>query len=113
MRNTIVLGDAVEILRTMPDDSVHCVVTSPPYYRLRDYGVDGQIGLENSLAEYLNRLRDVFREVRRVLRSDGTCWVNMGDIYTGGGAGADMGKHTSNKGSLHGIRTNDLPAITC
>lgn len=78
-------GDCLEYLRTLPSDSVHCCVTSPPYWGLRDYGVDGQIGLEASLQEYLAILVDVFREVRRVLRPDGTCWVNLGDAYANAG----------------------------
>lgn len=76
------VGDCLQILKEMPSDSVHCCVTSPPYWGLRDYGVDGQIGQEASLQEYLAILVDVFREVRRVLRPDGTCWVNLGDSYS-------------------------------
>jgi DNA modification methylase len=74
-------GDCREVLATLPADSVHCVVTSPPYYGLRDYGVDGQIGLEATPDAYLAEMVAVFREVKRVLRPDGTCWVNMGDSY--------------------------------
>ena len=70
-------GDALEQLAELPDDSVHCVVTSPPYWGLRDYGVDGAYGLEPTLDEYLERMVAVFREVRRVLRDDGTLWLNM------------------------------------
>jgi DNA modification methylase len=79
-------GDCRDVLKTLPDQSVHCVVTSPPYWGLRDYGVDGQIGLESSLEEFLSTMIEVFREVRRVLRDDGTCWVNLGDSYNGQGA---------------------------
>lgn len=68
----------------MPNDSVHCVVTSPPYWGLRDYGVDGQIGLERTPEEYVAKIVEVFREVRRVLRDDGTLWLNLGDSYWGG-----------------------------
>ena len=77
-------GDALATLRALPAESVHCVVTSPPYFGLRDYGVAGQIGLEPSPGEFVARLVDVFREVRRVLRRDGTCWVNLGDSYNAG-----------------------------
>lgn len=77
----ILVGDVREQLATLADGSVHCVVTSPPYWGLRDYGVAGQIGLEATPAEYLEAMTAVFREVRRVLRADGTCWVNMGDSY--------------------------------
>lgn len=80
---TIIQGDCIEGMKTIPDESVHCVVTSPPYYGLRDYGVDGQIGLEDTPEAYVERLVNVFREVRRILRSDGTVWLNLGDSYAG------------------------------
>ncbi|WP_439895390.1 DNA-methyltransferase [Pseudomonas syringae] len=83
----ILVGDCIDMMRTLPDESVHTCVTSPPYFGLRDYGVEGQIGLEETPAEFIARLVDVFREVRRVLRSDGTIWVNMGDSYATGGRG--------------------------
>ena len=79
----VLVGDCIDMMRTLPDQSVQCCVTSPPYYGLRDYGVDGQIGLEETPAEFIARLVEVFREVRRVLRDDGTAWVNMGDSYAG------------------------------
>ncbi|MFX0291255.1 DNA-methyltransferase [Pseudomonas aeruginosa] len=79
------VGDCLDALRAMPDQSFHCCITSPPYFGLRDYGVDGQIGLEQTPSEFVARLVDVFREVRRVLRTDGTLWVNMGDSYSSGG----------------------------
>lgn len=75
------IGDCRNLLTAMPDESVNCVVTSPPYWGLRDYGVDGQIGMEPTLAEHLQVMVEVFREVWRVLRKDGTCWVNYGDCY--------------------------------
>ncbi len=78
---TILYGDALEQLRTLEPESVHTCVTSPPYYNLRDYGAAGQIGMEDTPEEYLDKLVDVFREVRRVLRPDGTLWVNIGDSY--------------------------------
>lgn len=74
-------GGALDLLRDMPDESVHCCVTSPPYFGLRDYGCAGQIGLEKTPELFIASLVEIFREVRRVLRSDGTCWVNMGDSY--------------------------------
>lgn len=82
-QHQILVGDCIEMMRTLPDKSVHTCVTSPPYFGLRDYGVEGQIGLEETPAEFIARLVDVFREVRRVLRDDGTAWVNMGDSYAG------------------------------
>ena len=84
----IIQGDCLEGLRTLPDASVHCCVTSPPYWGLRDYGHDGQIGLEPTPEAYVARMVEVFREVRRVLRDDGTCWVNLGDSYASGGGQA-------------------------
>lgn len=74
-------GDALEVLRHLSDGSVDCCVTSPPYFGLRDYGVDGQIGAEASPAEFVERLRVMFAEVRRVLADDGTLWLNLGDSY--------------------------------
>lgn len=84
---TIFNGDCLDVLRQLPDESVQCCVTSPPYYALRNYNVDGQIGLESSPAEYVARLVDVFREVRRVLRANATLWLNLGDSYAGGTRG--------------------------
>jgi DNA modification methylase len=84
----VVCGGALETLRTLPDDSVNCCITSPPYYGLRDYGVDGQIGLERTPDEYIARLVEVFREVGRVLSRDGTLWVVIADSYAGSGKGA-------------------------
>jgi len=82
----IIAGDCTEGLRTLPDASVHCCVTSPPYWGLRDYGHDGQIGLESTPEAYVARMVEVFREVRRVLRDDGTCWLNLGDSYNNAGS---------------------------
>lgn len=77
----LITGDCRDVLKTLSDESVHCVVTSPPYWGLRDYGVDGQLGLEQSLGEHVQIMVEVFREVRRVLRKDGTLWLNYGDSY--------------------------------
>ncbi|WP_253400428.1 DNA-methyltransferase [Pseudomonas marginalis] len=93
----ILVGDCIEMMRALPSGSVSTCVTSPPYFGLRDYGVDGQIGMEKTPAEFIARLVEVFREVRRVLRDDGTAWVNMGDSYASiaGGYAPDgsAGKH--------------------
>ncbi|HGA2733156.1 TPA: DNA methyltransferase, partial [Pseudomonas aeruginosa] len=78
---TLHVGDCLQVLRTLPDELAHCCITSPPYFGLRDYGMAGQIGLEQTPTEFVARLVEVFREVRRVLRDDGTLWVNMGDSY--------------------------------
>lgn len=98
MKNEILIGDCRETLKTIPNGSVHCCVTSPPYWGLRDYGCDGQLGLERTPDEYVANMVEVFREVRRVLRDDGTCWVNLGDSYAGAGAGGGGNK----KGNEHG-----------
>ncbi len=81
-RNTILLGDAVERLRELPTASVDCVVTSPPYFLLRNYGADGQIGLEDTVSEWVERLRQVFAEVARTLTPTGSLWLNLGDSYS-------------------------------
>lgn len=81
MTATILQGDVLQVLRTLPSDHFGCVITSPPYWGLRDYGVDGQIGLEPTIGEHLARMVEVFEEVRRVLHPAGTCWVNYGDCY--------------------------------
>lgn len=95
MEYRVEVGDCLESLRAMPDQSVHCCVTSPPYFGLRDYGMDGQIGLEDTPQAFVARLVDVFREVRRVLRDDGTLWLNLGDSYSSGTKGAGgAGKST-------------------
>lgn len=91
-------GDCLTLLRQMPSQSVQCCVTSPPYWGLRDYGHDGQMGLESTPEEYVAGMVEVFSEVRRVLRDDGTLWLNIGDSYAGGGRAGNnpeyMGKHT-------------------
>src|SRR4051794_9432479 len=79
----VLQGDCLTVLRTLPAESVQTCVTSPPYYGLRDYGHDGQIGVEATPDEYVASLVAVFREVRRVLRDDGTLWLNIGDSYAG------------------------------
>jgi len=79
--NTIINGDSLEVIKTLPDGSVNCCITSPPYWGLRDYGVEGQLGLEKTPEEYVTKMNAVFREVRRVLKDDGTLWLNLGDSY--------------------------------
>lgn len=111
MTVTILLGDVREQLKTLGDGSVHCVVTSPPYFGLRDYGMPGQIGLEATPPAFVEVMVDVFREVRRVLRADGTLWMNLGDSYATGTAApssasktADVGGWTSRSGVAAGAR---------
>lgn len=81
----ILKGDTREIIRSIPDDSIQCAVTSPPYWGVRDYGIADQIGAEADLMEYINALVDVFRNVRRILTLDGTFWLNIGNTYSSGG----------------------------
>ena len=117
MNYRIIQGDCIEGMRTLADESVHCVVTSPPYYGLRDYGVDGQIGLEESPDAYVAKMVDVFREVHRILRSDGTLWLNLGDSYTGSGKGrnADGSANvdpSSKQATSHGTIIGTLHKLT-
>ncbi|MFO0752868.1 MAG: site-specific DNA-methyltransferase [Thermodesulfovibrionales bacterium] len=83
----ILRGDTHHIVSRLPKESVQCVITSPPYWGLRDYKIDGQIGLEETLPQFVNRLVAVFREVHRVLKPDGIFWLNIGDGYTSGNRG--------------------------
>ena len=84
-RSRIIVGDALSVLRGLPSESIQCCVSSPPYWGLRDYDIDDQIGAEAILADYISNLCQIFEEVRRVLRADGTLWLNLGDSYTSGG----------------------------
>jgi DNA modification methylase len=100
----ILVGDCRDRLKELPDASVHCCVTSPPYFGLRDYGVAGQIGLEPTPDQFVSEMVDVFREVRRVLRDDGVLWLNMGDSYAASGRGgnpvhSEHQKQATNRGS--------------
>ena len=85
----IYCGDSLQVLQTLPDNCLDCCVTSPPYYALRDYGTDGQIGREATPEEYVSRITAVFHEVKRVLTPEGTCWLNIADTYCGTGSKAD------------------------
>lgn len=85
--NVLFEGDALQVLQRLPDNSVQCIVTSPPYWGLRDYNSPDQIGHEDTLPQFINRLRSVFGEARRVLRPDGVFWLNIGDGYTSGNRG--------------------------
>ena len=100
----ILVGDCLERLRTLPEESVHCAVTSPPYWGLRDYGVQGAIGLEPTFGEHLDALVRVFREVRRVLRKDGTCWLNYGDAYANAAPRGSFGDQGDLSTGAHGER---------
>lgn len=98
----ILQGDCRDTLRTLPEASVHCCVTSPPYFGLRDYGHADQIGLEASPRDYVDGMVSVFREVRRVMRDDGTLWLNLGDSYSGSGRGGYAGGKGTLQGSTEG-----------
>ena len=120
---TVLVGDCIEQMRSLPDASVNCCVTSPPYFGLRDYQVSGQIGLEDTPEAFVARLVEVFREVRRVMRDDGTLWINLGDSYaanrayqvpsTKGGLKHGPGQAAGGKGSTvpDGLKPKDLIGI--
>lgn len=100
----VIAGNCIDVLKDIPDRKAACCVTSPPYYGLRDYGAEAQIGQEATPAQYIEQLVGVFREVRRVLKDDGTLWLNVGDSYAGsmqgiGGEGAQPSKQTTNRGT--------------
>ena len=117
-RCEILLGDSREVLRSLPDNHFQTVVTSPPYWGLRDYGIGGQIGAELDMRDYIKDLVAVFREVRRVLRDDGTFWLNIGDSYTSGGrTWRDEDKKNQGRGMSYraptpqGLKAKDLIGI--
>ena len=114
----IICAEVLDGLRQLEDESIQCVVTSPPYWGLRDYGCDGQLGLERTPEEYVERLVGIFREVRRVLRGDGTVWLNLGDCYHSGDRGGyrkdayrweKSELQRGNRGNAKTIRPNRLP----
>ena len=110
MSYQLIHGDCLNILKTLSDKSINCCVTSPPYYGLRDYGVDGQIGMEHTPDEYVNKLVEIFREVRRVLRDDGTLWMNLGDSYCANATGSQGdGKSTIAGGLKNQIEAGKRP----
>jgi site-specific DNA-methyltransferase (adenine-specific)/site-specific DNA-methyltransferase (cytosine-N4-specific) len=117
-RCEILLGDARQILPNFPEEYFNCVVTSPPYWGLRDYGIEGQIGAETTVDEYIADLVRLFREVRRTLADDGTLWLNIGDSYTSGGR-TWRGADAKNKGRAmdyraptpEGLKPKDLIGV--
>ncbi len=114
-------GDALSVLKTMPDQSINTCITSPPYWGLRDYGVEGQIGQEETPEEYVDKLVHVFREVKRVLRDDGTLWLNIGDTYCGTGHKGEYrdpkykegrtGQRVALNNKIDGLKPKDLVGI--
>ena len=112
--NTIICGDALAVLKTMPSESIQTVCTSPPYWQQRDYHTPGQLGLEPSYHAYITRLCDMFDEIRRVLRPDGTVWVNLADTYSGNGSRHQAPKISNKKAARFdatrpGVPRTDLP----
>lgn len=111
----ILVGDCRDRLRELPDESVHCVVTSPPYFGLRDYGIERQIGLESTPTDFVETMRAVFADVRRTLRPDGTLWLNLGDSYAASGRGGNPEdsphqKQASNRGSRQFFQSEAVDA---
>lgn len=98
--NQIIQGDALEQLKSLPDGFAQTCITSPPYFRLRDYGIEGQIGLEDTPEQYVQKLVGIFREVKRVLKKEGVMFLNLGDSYSAGGNGGGTKKQDSNRGTL-------------
>ena len=120
MINTCLIGDNRVKLKEIPDGSVQCCITSPPYWGLRDYGHDDQIGLEETPGEYVFQMVEVFREVRRVLADNGVLWLNLGDSYASSskGSGGQSDKQDRNAGSFfksrkfrHNLKPKDLVGI--
>jgi site-specific DNA-methyltransferase (adenine-specific) len=110
MTYKIITGDCLTMLKEMESKSVQCCITSPPYWGLRDYGVEGQLGLEKTPEEYVERLADIFWEVKRVLRDDGTLWLNLGDSY-GGVKGRGDQARANDVYRNSGTRAKDLVGI--
>jgi len=119
--NKIYQGNVLKVLKTFPDESIHCCVTSPPYWGLRDYGLEGQLGLESTPEEYVTKMVEVFREVKRVLRKDGTLWLNLGDSYCGTGNKGEYkdpkysdgrnGQKVALNNKIKGLKSKDLVGI--
>jgi len=105
--NKIICGDSLEVLQTLDSESIDCCVTSPPYWGLRDYGDEEQLGLEPTFDEYINKLCNIFDEVQRVLKSEGTCWVNLGDSYSSQGGPEPEQTIRSNKENYVNRGQND------
>ena len=113
-QDKIICGDSLEVLKTLESESVDCIITSPPYWGLRDYGVKGQLGLEKTPEEYVNKLVKIFREAKRALKKEGTLWLNLGDSYAvsqqGGQKSKAGDKSFTNKGTFGMEKTSRIPA---
>ena len=101
--NIVYQGDCLEVLKNIPDKSVDCIMTSPPYWALRDYGKEGQIGLEHNFFEYIEKLCSIFDEVKRVLKDSGTCFVNLGDTFSTVSGNQGYGAHPKHKALLNEV----------
>ena len=114
--NKVIHSDCLDVMKEMPDESVNCCVTSPPYWGLRDYGVDGQLGLEKTPGEYVEKMVVIFRELKRILRGDGTVFLNLGDSYMSGGP-RHTGRNDTNRKTPGGrggsFRGGDRSVIPC
>ena len=117
-RSALFEGNALPVLQALPSGSVRCAITSPPYWGLRDYGIQGQIGLEPSLPQFLNQLTRIFSELRRVLTDDGTLWLNIGDSYTSGNRGYRATDRKNPARAMetrpptpHGLKPKDLVGV--
>ena len=115
MKNKIIQGEALEELKKLKSESIDCVMTSPPYWALRDYGVEGQLGLEPTFDQFINNLCNIFDEVQRVLKKSGTCWVNLGDTYNAGRSGGHAGglkglDKPENSPNQSGVNVKELKA---
>jgi len=111
METKIYPGDCLGILKKIPCDSIDCVMTSPPYWALRDYGIKNQIGLEDNFEDYIKKLCDIFDEVKRVLKKSGTCWVNLGDTYYTKSGGAFLNDNLNSNKRINEIGINRANAI--
>ena len=109
--NKIICGDALEVLKTLESESIDCCITSPPYFGLRDYGMKNQIGLEETPEAYVQKLVKVFREVKRMLKKDGTLWLNLGDSYGGSGMGLSYSGFTKGHNAIDTRPMDMRPAI--
>lgn len=106
--NNIYQGDSLKILKSFPDNSIDMVMTSPPYWALRDYGVNGQLGIEKKFEDYINKLCNIFDEIKRVLKKSGTCWVNIGDTYMNNSSYSRKGRQGMGNDKIGMIYKNGL-----
>jgi len=116
--NSVCIGDCIEVMREIPDGVIQTCVTSPPYWGLRDYGQDGQLGLEKTPEEYVAKMVEVFREVRRILKDDGTLWLNLGDSYAANrgyqvpdSKHTDVGNKIGMRADMFGLKPKDLVGV--